>query len=260
MQSYSLTCFGVGDGMPCGDRNHSAYLYQLGGATLLLDCGDPISRSYKASGLSYELIDRIFISHLHSDHVGGLFMLLQSFWLERRKKDLPVHLPREGVEPLRRMVEASYLFDEILPFRLRFRPLDAGKPVRVREARVTPHRSSHLDTFRAAFQAKHPVAFDAYSFVIETQGLRIGHTGDLGAVEDLEPLLAKPLDVLVCELSHFKAEDLFTYLKARSIKRVVFVHLGRHYWEKLKEVRKLAARMLPKMQFSFPRDQEILSL
>lgn len=260
MLSYSLTCFGVGDGMPCGDRDHSAYLYRMGGTTLLMDCGEPISRSLKASGLSYDLIDRIFLSHLHSDHVGGFFMLLQSFWLERRKKDLRVHLPREGVEPIKQMANAAYLFEELLPFGLRYVPLAPKRPVRVGEVRVTPHLTSHLDGFRVAYQAKYKADFAAYSFLIETQEMRIAHTADLGAVEDLAPLIAQPLDLLVCELSHFKAEDLFAYLKGRAIRHVAFVHLGRAYWDRFKETRRLAARMLPRMRLSFPRDQQVIEL
>ena len=38
-------------------------------------CRYVLDASYKASGLSYDLIDAIFLSHLHSDHVGGFFML-----------------------------------------------------------------------------------------------------------------------------------------------------------------------------------------
>lgn len=42
------------------------------GKKLLFDCGSDISRSLHYSGFSYKDIDAIFISHYHSDHVGGL--------------------------------------------------------------------------------------------------------------------------------------------------------------------------------------------
>src|SRR2546426_8712678 len=139
MESFSLRCFGVGDGTACADRNHSAYLYGFGATTLLLDCGEPISRGFKASGLNYDLIDRILISHLHSDHIGGLFMLLQGFWLEKRQKDLHVHLPREGIQPLRQMLQASFLFEELLPFQVIFSPWSSGQPLLVEpDVRITP--------------------------------------------------------------------------------------------------------------------------
>jgi hypothetical protein len=63
--------FGTGDGLPCTDRHHASFLYRLGKKSILIDCGEAIDRNYKASGLSYDLLDAIFISHLHSDHFGG---------------------------------------------------------------------------------------------------------------------------------------------------------------------------------------------
>jgi len=260
MQSFSLKCFGVGDGAACGDRNHSSYLYDLGEVCLLLDCGEPVSRSFKAAGLSYDKIDHLFISHLHSDHFAGLFMLLQGTWLERRRKDLIVHLPADGIEPVRQMLKAAFLFDELLPFRLILEPLRAAQPVRHGPVRVTAYPTSHLDGLRKSFQSKYPGDYAAYCFLIETGEFRIGHSADLGSPQDLEPLLTEPLDLLVCELAHFKPEHLFDYLKGRKIKRIAFVHLGRSYWEGLEEVRRLAAKVLPDVKSSFPLDQDVITL
>ena len=260
MHKFSLTCFGVGDGWPCADRTHAAFLYRFGKAAILIDCGEPVSCSYKASGLDYDTIDRIFISHLHSDHIAGFFMLMQGFWLEQRQKDLPVHLPADGIKPLRQMLDAVFLFDELLAFRLLFEPLQAGEPVVTHNVRITPFRSSHLDSLRASFQQKYPQDFASYCFLLESDRLRIGHSADIGKPEDLAPLLEKPLDLLVCELAHFKPQDLFRYLNGRDIKRIVFMHVGRRYWDDLEETRLLAAKMLPDIPFSFAHDGEGITL
>jgi ribonuclease Z len=260
MNKFSLKCFGVGDGWPCADRTHAAFLYRFGKVTFLIDCGEPISCSYKSTGPDYDTIDRIFISHLHSDHIAGFFMLMQGFWLEQRQKDLPIHLPADGIKPLRQMLDAAYLFDELLAFRLLFEPLHAGQPVVTHNVRVTPFHSSHLDSLRASFQKKYPQDFVAYCFLLESDRLRIGHSADIGAPEDLSPLLEKPLDLLVCELAHFKPQDLFRYLKGRDIRRIVFTHVGRRYWDDLEETRLLAAQMLPDIPFSFAHDGEEITL
>jgi ribonuclease Z len=260
MDEFSLNCFGVGDGVASADRNHSSYLYRLGAASVLIDCGEPVSHSFKASGLSYDTIDRIFLSHLHSDHVGGFFMLLQSFWLEPRKKELTVHLPNDGIEPLTRMLRAAYLFPEVLPFALRFEPHVAEKPVACGEAKVTPYRTTHLDALRKSFQAKYPGDYAAYCFLIESGKRRIAHSADIGAPEDLEPLLEQPVDLLVCELAHFTPEALFGYLRDKRIGRILFTHLSRWNWERLPEIEKLAGQMLPGFNYSFPRDHDIVAL
>src|SRR5262245_53277717 len=126
MSACSVKCFGVGDGVPNPDRNHSSYLYTFGDASVLIDCGEPLSRSLKASGVSYVAIDRVVISHLHSDHFAGFFMLLQSFWLEQRRKDLVVQMPEDAIAPFQHMLRSAYLFEELLPFRMRLEPLRAG--------------------------------------------------------------------------------------------------------------------------------------
>ncbi|MCP4399331.1 MAG: MBL fold metallo-hydrolase [bacterium] len=42
------------------------------GSLLLIDCGADVRFSLHDQGYRYQDIDRVYISHLHSDHVGGL--------------------------------------------------------------------------------------------------------------------------------------------------------------------------------------------
>jgi ribonuclease Z len=224
--------------------------------SILLDCGESLSGSFKASGLNYDTIDRIFISHLHCDHVGGFFMLMQGFWLEQRQKDLVVHLPADGIKPIRQMLDASCIFDELLAFRLRFEPLKKGQPVVTHNVKVTPFPTSHLDSLRVSFQKRYHQSFEAFCFLLESDRTRVGHSGDIGAPEDLAPLVQQPLDLLVCEIAHCKPEDLFHFLKHRPIKRIVFTHLARRAWQNLEEMRALAFKILGPMPFTFAHQGE----
>jgi ribonuclease BN (tRNA processing enzyme) len=258
LSEYRLTCFGTGDGCPCADRHHAAFLYRLGKDSILIDCGESTDRSYKASGLSYDLIDGIFISHLHADHFGGFFMLMQGFWLEQRQKDLPVHLPGGAVEPIGQMLQAAMLFPEELSFRFQLRPISPRVVIPVGQVQVRAFPTTHLDRMREKHSGKYPVGFETYCFLLESGDRRVGHSADLGKPEDLEPLVTKPLDLLVCELAHFQPEEVFRYLQGRDIKRVVWVHLGRPQREKLASIRSLATKMLPGMKHTFAADgQEI---
>jgi len=258
MHNFSLKCFGVGDGWPSA-RNHSAFLYRIGETSVLIDCGEPIGRSFDQTGIDYDAIDRIFLSHLHFDHLGGFFMLMQGFWLKGRKRELPVYLPFDGIAAIRRMLNAACIFEELLPFRLRFKPLHAGEPVAVGSVRITPFLTTHLESFRKAFSQKYAQKFEAFCFLIETDELRIGHSADLGAPEDLAPLVSQPLDLLVCELAHFKPEDLFRYIRKREIKKVLFVHLTKKQWDHVEKLRAMAAKQLEGMEFAFASDGEELS-
>ncbi len=256
MKNCSVTCFGTGDGWPSAERNHSSYLYRFGGTGLLVDCGEPVDRSFKASGLSYETFDTILLSHLHADHFGGFFMLMQGCWLQGRRKALPVYLPQRATPALRRMLHAAFIFDELLPFRLSFLPLNAGRKFRVRDVRVSAFRTSHLDGYRRHFQKRYRVDYNSYCFLFESGRRRVGHSADLGRPEDLDPLMTKPLDLLVCELAHFEPAAMFRYLRGRPIEQVVFVHLTEALRENLPALRRLAAKGLGGMRHTFARDKQ----
>jgi ribonuclease Z len=256
MSSFSVKCFGVGDGVPNVERSHSSYLYSFGETSVLIDCGEPVSRSLKTNGVSFDAIDRVFISHLHSDHFGGVFMLLQSLWLEQRRKDLVVHLPEDSIAPLQQMFRAAYLFEDLLPFKMRFEPLRAGEPIKTGTVTLTPRPTTHLDRLKQKFQSKYPGRYEAFCFLLEAGGQRVAHSCDLGAPEDLAPLLAEPVDLLVCEVSHFEPQALFDYLSCHRLKRLALVHIARWHWEQRDRIREAARKTLPGVEVFVPRDQE----
>jgi ribonuclease BN (tRNA processing enzyme) len=255
----SVICFGTGDGAPCEDRNHASFLYRLGNTTILVDCGEAVDRSYKASGLSYDAIDAIFLSHLHSDHIGGFLMFMQGMWLEGRRKPLRVYLPGKAIKPLREMLNTVFLFDEVLPFRLQLLQLENEKSVKVGQAWITPFCTTHLDRTRARFGKKYRTDFSAYCFLIEHKGLRIGHSADLGKPQDLEPMVAGSLDLLLCELSHFTPNQICSYLRKRSIHQIAFVHIGHEYRHNLTDLRRFVRKQLPRVRCRFPADGHMIN-
>jgi len=260
MDKVAIKCFGVGDGAPCSDRNHSAYLYDLAGQTLLVDCGEPLCQSYKASGRDFNDIDRILISHYHFDHLGGLFMFLQGSWLEGRRKPLPVHLPAIGIPAIGQLLHAACLFPEVLPFTLEFIPLEAGHAIQSDSVSITPFPTTHLDHFRKRYETQYPGNFQAFGFLIDWAEGRLCHSADLGSPDDLKSVLQQPLDILICELSHFKPDDLFTLLSSADIGTVVLTHVGRAYWENLAPIKNRAKELLPGKEVLFAKDQQVIRL
>lgn len=69
-----LLFLGSGSAFTVGDDNYQCNMVLTSdrGRRLLLDCGSDIRFSLHAAGLSPKDIHDIYISHLHSDHVGGL--------------------------------------------------------------------------------------------------------------------------------------------------------------------------------------------
>ena len=130
-------------------------------------------------------MDAIFLSHMHADHMGGFFMFMQSLWLAKRRKELPVYMPGSAIEPMKRLLEAAMIYEGLLQFQMQMLPLKEGSMNVVKSVRVTAFATSHVDGLRRKFprsSAKH----SACCFLLEHKKLRVGHTADLGKPEDLD--------------------------------------------------------------------------
>lgn len=256
-----LHALGTGDGWAGdGQRGHSAFLFCLGGTTLLIDCGEPVSRRLYTAGIKPDDIDGILISHLHCDHVGGFFMLMQGFWLDQRTRELPIYMPAEGLEPVRNMLNASYIFEELLAFSLNFSVLEEREPINFDGVKITPHPTTHLDQLKKSFSGRYPAKFEAFNFVMETDATRVAHSADIGSVSDLYPLLSHPVDLLVCELAHVEPVELFNYLCNQKIGYIAFTHLSRPFRSNLKELKAQAAESLEGIPHTFLNDGDLIKV
>lgn len=252
-----VTFLGTADGVQDPRRGHAALLFELAGKRVLVDCGEPCADALARHDVAVNSLDGVIITHTHSDHVGGLPMLMQSCWLEGRSRELPVWLPAHAIEPLRAWLNACYLFPETLPFRVRWHPLRA---LRIGAVRVRPVRSSHLDRTRLQFAARHPeVGFDAFSLLIETPKRRLVYSADLGSADDLRPLIAKPVDLLITELAHFHPQQLVKVLGPGTVRHLAITHIARSVRARLPAVKRLLARAVVG-RLSYARDGQRVML
>lgn len=244
----SLLFLGTGPGSPVPGRFCSSILLKSGGACVLVDAGEPCSLSLRQRGIPISDLDAVLVTHGHSDHTAGLPMLLQSAWLEKRRKLLPIYLPLELVDPLRAWLEAVYLPDKLLGFPLEFRPWHAGRREQVAEGvDVRPFPTTHLEGLRRIIDPAADGRFEVFGLEAECAGHRLVFSSDLGSPEDLRPVLADACDLLVSELSHFSPEELFASLRSCRIGRLFLNHLSPEFIGREKEILESARAALPQI-------------
>jgi ribonuclease BN (tRNA processing enzyme) len=243
----NLIFLGTGAGDGGTHRNKTSILLEGHPGALLLDAGEPCSQSIQSLGLDREFIRAVFISHTHADHVAGLPALVQDKQVGGRKIPLPLYLPAHLVEPFKLWLEALAMPKTKLGFPLVIEPLEAGKIVTHSGVSILPFPTTHdCQGDRSSF-----------GFVVSKDSTRVVFSADLGAADDLEPVLQEPTLYLICELSHITPESLISVLKDKHIEALLLTHVGEQYLEHLPEIQRQMDAALPGVNNIFtPMDGE----
>jgi len=73
-----VVLLGTSSAMPTPERNNSGVYLLYKGEGFLFDCGEGTQRQIMKAGLSIYKTGRVFISHLHTDHILGLPGLIET--------------------------------------------------------------------------------------------------------------------------------------------------------------------------------------
>lgn len=123
--SFSITILGSSSAKPTVDRHPSAQIVNVHEQHYLVDAGEGVQQQLIRAGISPLKIREVFLSHLHGDHVFGLFPLLSTLGLYGRKTALRIHAPAP--------------FGELLDLHLRYFDRELPYPVEWCETDTTKH-------------------------------------------------------------------------------------------------------------------------
>jgi ribonuclease Z len=119
-----LTFLGTGAGMPSNQRNVTSIALRLladRGAIWLFDCGEGTQHQFMRAPLKLSKLEKIFITHLHGDHLFGLPGLLTS----RAHQGVKAPLTIFGPLGIRNYIETSLLSSQSrLEYKLEIIELD----------------------------------------------------------------------------------------------------------------------------------------
>lgn len=85
---------GSAGGLPTPERGLPAILIEYNGELILMDCGEGTQRQIMKAGYSLCRKMKIFITHLHGDHIFGLPGMIQSMNLLNRIHPLELYGPK----------------------------------------------------------------------------------------------------------------------------------------------------------------------
>ena len=92
--NFSLKILGTASAMPISDRNPSAQALSVHGRLFLIDCGEGVQRQFRRMRLSFLKVEAVFISHIHGDHLFGIFGMLSTMAMYGRTQELHIYAPQ----------------------------------------------------------------------------------------------------------------------------------------------------------------------
>jgi len=120
--TFELTILGSSSAVPTSKRNLTAHVLNVHERFFLIDCGEGTQIQIRKNKIRFGKINHIFISHLHGDHIFGLFGLISTFNLLNRDKDLHIYAHPELESILSRHIE---YFERTISFKIIYHHLKA---------------------------------------------------------------------------------------------------------------------------------------
>ncbi|MCM1176954.1 MAG: ribonuclease Z [Bacteroidales bacterium] len=185
VSNFTLRILGTASALPTVNRNPSAQVLDVRGRLFLIDCGEGVQISLRKAGVSFLKIDNICISHIHGDHIFGIFGLLSTMGMLGRSTPLHIYAPR-SFAPIMKFFFAY--FGEGFHFRVEHHVLSMKSPEVVfssKSVEMLAFPLNHrIETFGFIIREKMPM-MNIRKEAIGRYGLTLAEIGTLKRGEDV---------------------------------------------------------------------------
>ena len=191
-------------GTASGPRVHTGMagistLVEAGGERMLFDAGRGSMQRLVQAGLPMNAVTKLFLTHLHSDHVIGVPDLMLSPWSAQPERKVPLEIwGPNGTRDMMRHLQQAFAFD------IRMRR-DVDETLSRDGIRVVAHDSREGKVYDRngvtviAFLVTHGLVKPSFGYRVDYAGRSVAVSGDTSASDNLVAF-CKGVDVLIHEV------------------------------------------------------------
>ena len=183
--NFTLNVLGTASALPTTERYPSAQVLNVRGRLFMIDCGEGAQIQLRKAGVSFLRIEHICLSHIHGDHIFGLFGLLSTMAMLGRTAPLNIYAPR-AFAPILDFFKTR--FGEGILYEINYVVLEMSSPKVVYENRnvelLAFPLNHRVETFGYIIREKMP-QFNVHKESIAKYGLSLSEIGTLKRGEDV---------------------------------------------------------------------------
>ena len=216
-------------------RGGPAQMLRIGDEVLMFDCGRSASTNLARSGVGCEEVDRLFLTHLHFDHIVDVPYLVFVGWVKVRSRRLKIYGPVGTRNFVERIIRPP--FQQDISSRL-----SHGKDILPLDPEVVEVDGKHCflerEDYRISATFTDHGNIPTLAYRVDAGDRRVVITGD-GTPDDDFPAFCKGADLLAIECSgtpeflerqpwgawHITPADIANIAQKAEVKRVMIKHL-----------------------------------
>lgn len=183
--NFTLNVLGTASALPTAERYPSAQVLNVRGRLFMIDCGEGAQIQLRKAGVSFLRIEHICLSHIHGDHIFGLYGLLSTMAMLGRTAPLNIYAPKSFAPILDFFKER---FGEGILYEINYVVLEMSSPEVVYENRnvelLAFPLNHRVETFGYIIREKMP-QFNVRKEAIAEYGLTLSEIGTLKRGEDV---------------------------------------------------------------------------
>jgi ribonuclease Z len=214
VNNFKVTLLGTGTPRPKTDRYGASTLVEAGKENLIFDCGRCTLQRLFETGTVLKQANKLFLTHLHSDHTVGIPDLWLTPWIYGRWNEPFYVWGPAGTRNMMTKLQEAFDFD------IHIRPVhDLLSP---EGAKIVPHEIDQGVVYEnngvkiTAFEVDHRPIQPSYGYRIDYEGKAVVLSGDTAYSENLIKF-AKNVDLLIHNVGAADEEELRASERYRNI-------------------------------------------